>query len=106
MSKNSDSSFVEISNVTDLKLRPMVSGPSYQTHGVSDIVDVPLKRYTKHVKSYLRDTVDFLNTLPKTVNLHTILVSYPSIESLYSTIPNELGIKAIIYWLENTKKNY
>ena len=62
------------------------------------ILDILLKPYTKHVKSYLRDTIDFLNALPTTVKDETFLASF-DVESLYSNIPHELGIEAINYWL-------
>ena len=50
--KKSNSSYIEIPDVTDLKLRPIVAGPSCQTHRVGDFIDILLKPYTKHVKSY------------------------------------------------------
>ena len=62
--KNANSACVEISDINDLKLRPNVAGPSCQTHRLSDIIDILLKAYTKHANRYLRDTIDFLNTLP------------------------------------------
>ena len=97
--KNANSSNVEISDVNDLKLRPIVAGPSCQTHRLSDILDILLKPYTKHVNSYLRDTITFLNSLPLTVKEETLLASI-DVESLYTNIPNELGIEAINYWLD------
>ena len=57
--KNANSSYVEISDVNDLKLRLIVAGPSCQTHRLSDSIDILLNPYTKHVNSYLRDTIDF-----------------------------------------------
>ena len=72
--------------------------PSCQTHRLSDFIDILLKPYTKHVKSYLRDTIDFLNALPTTVKDETFLASF-DVVSLYSNIPHELGIEAINYWL-------
>ena len=97
--KNANSSYIEISEVNDLKLRPIVAGPSCQTHRLSDIIDILLKPYTKHVNSYLRDTVHFLNALPEQVEEETLLASF-DVKSLYSNIPHELGIEAIKYWLE------
>ncbi len=51
------------------------------------------------MKSYLRDTTDFLNALPLTVPPNTILVSF-DVESLYSNIPHTLGLEGVKYWLE------
>ncbi len=58
-----------------------------------------MKPYTKHVKSYLRDTTDFLNALPQSIPPDTILTSF-DVESLYSNIPHTLGLTAVKYWLE------
>ena len=96
---SSYSSYVEISDVNDLKLRPIVAGPSCQTHRLSDIIDILLKPYTKHVNCYLRDTINFLNTLPLTVKEETLIASF-DVESLHTNIPHELGIEAINYWLD------
>ena len=69
------------------------------THRLSNLLDILLRPYTKHVKSNLRDTTDFLNYLPGEVAPHTILASF-DIEALYSNIPHDLGLEAVKYWLE------
>ncbi len=96
--QNSVSSYVEVPAVNDLKLRPIIAGPTCQTHRLSEFIDTLLKPYTKHVKSYLRDTNDFLNALPQSVPPDTLLVSF-DVESLYSNIPHTLGLEAVKYWL-------
>ena len=63
------------------------------------MLDIILRPYTKHIKSNLRDTTDFLNNLPDKVPSSTLLASF-DIEGLYSNIPHELGLKAVKYWLE------
>ena len=97
--KIANSSYVEVQNVNDLKLRPIVAGPSCLTHRLSNLLDILLRPYTEHVKSNLRDTTDFLNNLPDKVPPHTILASF-DIEALYSNIPHDLGLEAVQYWLE------
>ena len=87
-----------VENVTNLKFRPIVAGPACQTHRLSNLIDILLRPITKRVKSYLRDTTDFLNHLPSAVPENTLLASF-DVESLYSNIPHELGIEAIKYWL-------
>ena len=84
---------------SDLKLRPIVAGPSCHTHRLSNLIDILLRPYTKHVTSSLRDTTDFLNNLPDTILKDTILTSF-DIEALYSNIPHKLGLEAIKYWIE------
>ena len=76
----------------------MKLAPACQTHRLSNLIDILLRPLTKRVKSYLRDTTDFLNHLPSAVPENTLLASF-DVESLYSNIPHELGIEAIKYWL-------
>ena len=98
--KSTNSGYVEITDqISDLKLRPIVAGPSCHTHRLSNLIDILLRPYTKHVTSYLRDTTDFLNNLPNTIPKDTILASF-DIESLYSNIPHNLGLEAVKYWIE------
>ena len=91
--------YVRIENVNDLKVRPIVAGPSCQTHRLSNLIDIILRPLTKHVKSYVRDTTDFLNSLPEHTDKDTTLVSF-DVESLYSNIPHALGIEAIEFNLQ------
>ena len=98
--KSTNSGYVEITDqISDLKLRPIVAGPSCHTHRLSNLIDILLRPYTKHVTSYLRDITDFLNNLPNTIPKDTILASF-DIESLYSNIPHNLGLEAVKYWIE------
>lgn len=94
-----DNSYIEIPEVEDLKLRPIIAGPSCQTHRLSDLLDLLLRPYVKHIKSHIRDSTDFLNSLPEKVPTDTSLVSF-DIVNLYSNIAHDLGIRAIDYWLE------
>lgn len=93
------SSVIDIPNVNDLKLRPIIAGPACQTHRLSNLMDILLKPYIKHVPSFLRDTNDFLSQLPEEIGSETTFATF-DVESLYSNIPNELGVEAITYWLE------
>lgn len=84
----------------DLKFRPIVAGPCSPTHRLSNVIDLVLKPLCKHVPSYIRDDLDFLNQIPEEVDENTILVSF-DVVSLYTNIPHDLGIQAIEYWLDN-----
>ena len=96
---NLSSPYVKLASVNDLKFRPIIAGPACPTHRLSNFVDILLKPFTKHVKSYIQDRADFLNSLPKSVNANTKLVSF-DVVNLYSNIPHDLGIKALRYWLD------
>ena len=51
------------------------------------------------MKSYLRDTIDFLNHLPEHIPEDAILALF-DVESLFSNIPHDLGLDAIKFWLQ------
>ena len=80
----------------ELKFRPIIAGPSNETHRLSNLnaLSTPL---TKHKTCFIRDSTDFLNQLPNTVPINSFLVSF-DIENLYSNITHELGMDAIEYW--------
>ena len=69
-------SYVEIRGVADLKLSLTVVGPSCLTHRLSNLLDILLRPYTKHVKSNLLDTTVFLNDLPERVQEDTLLATF------------------------------
>lgn len=95
-----NSTCVEIKEPDDLKLRPIVAGPCCETHRLSNFLDIVLKPLVTKVKSYIKDTTDFLNYLPQTTDRETILVSF-DVTNLYSNIDHDLGVEAIKYWLDN-----
>ncbi|CAH3037813.1 unnamed protein product [Porites lobata] len=90
--------YIRVLRPADLKFRPIVAGPRCPTSRLSNFVDILIKPFTLHVQSYLRDTIDFLNYLPRIVPETTILVSF-DVTSLYTNINHELGVKAMEYWI-------
>ena len=95
--KEQNADYIKLPPPPDLKFRPIVAGPASPTHRLSNFVDIILKPLCKHVPSYIRDDFDFLDS-PLTED--TILVSFDVI-SLYTSIPHELGLKAIEHFLDN-----
>ncbi|MEW8547697.1 MAG: reverse transcriptase domain-containing protein, partial [Candidatus Thiodiazotropha sp.] len=93
------SSYIEIKDINHLKLRPIVAGPACQTHRISNLLDILLKPFTKHVTSFLRDINDFLNSLPNRIPKETILAT-SDVELVYSNIPHSLELEAINFWIE------
>ena len=61
---------------TNLTFRPIVAGPACETHRLSNILDILLQPYTKFIKSYIKDTKDFLQKLPENIIESSILVSF------------------------------
>ncbi|XP_028410554.1 uncharacterized protein LOC114533251 [Dendronephthya gigantea] len=93
-----NSTYIKIQAPPDLKLRPIVAGPSSPTHRLSNLIDIILKPLCQHVLSFIRDDLDFLSHLPETVNDNALLVSF-DVVNLYTSI--ELGLTAIEYWIDN-----
>ena len=45
---------------TNENLRPIVAGPNCPTRRLSNLVDILLKPFLIHIKSYIKDNLDFL----------------------------------------------
>ena len=99
----SNSNYVEIKAPDNLSFRPIVAGPICETHRLSNLIDILLQPFSKHVKSYIKDTTDFLSKLPTTASNETIIATF-DVENLYPNIPHDLGLEAIKYWLEKHPK--
>ena len=92
-----------VKSTRNLSFRPIVAGPICETHRLSNLIDILLQPYSKHVKSYIKDTTDFLSKLPTTSSPETIIATF-DVENLYTNIPHDLGLEAIKYWLEKYPK--
>ena len=98
--KEQNSDCINILEPQDLKLRPIVAGPSCPTRPLSNFVDIIIKPLLLHVKSYIKDSMDFLNKCSRHNSPDTILATF-DITSLYTSIPHQYGLEAMRYWLEN-----
>ena len=67
------------------------------------MIDILLQPFSKHVKSCIKDTTDFLSKIPTTASHETIIATF-DVENLYTNIPHDLGLEAIKYWLEKHPK--
>ena len=75
--------------------RPIVSGNGCPTERISQFVDFFLKPIVRDTQSYLRDTTHFLKVLGNAPKLtDTTLLVTLDVSSLYTNIPNDLGIEA------------
>ena len=52
--------YIEIHEPDDLTVRPIVGGPNCPTRPLSQLIDIILKPFLIHVKSYVKDNLDFL----------------------------------------------
>ena len=62
-------------------------------------MDILLKPFIKHVKSYIRDDIDFLNKLRTETNEKNVSATF-DISSMYTNLDNDLGREAINFLLE------
>ena len=85
--------------------RAIVSSTNSHSTKISEYVDHHLQPYTKYIKSYVKDTKDFLDHLdkvPTNISKNSYLVTLV-VKSLYNSIPNEEGINIIKNILHKNK---
>ena len=80
------------------KLRPTVGGPKCPTRKLSQLIDVRLKPFLKHIKSFICDSLDFLIKCPREIDEDIEIVTFDVI-SLYTSIPHEFSLEALDYFL-------
>ena len=97
--RNSSSSYIKVHRPNDLKILPICAGPNSVTSRLSNFVDILLKPCIRHVKSHIRDDIDFLNKLKTDTDEKKVLATF-DITSMYTNINNDLGKEAINYWLK------
>ena len=86
---------VEPREPSDLKLRPIVGRPNCPTKRLSYFLDALLKPYLKHLNSYIRHSVDFLNKYPREVDHPDTEIVTFDVTSSYTRIPHGYGLKAL-----------
>ena len=91
-----------ITDPPDLKGRPLVAGCSTPTRGLSELISKILKPSVESQKSYVKDDWDVLGKLPRdTDGSHKLFGC--DITSLYTSIPHDLGLEAIRYWIRKRR---
>ena len=63
------------------------------------MIDVILKPFLIHIKSYVKDSLDFLRKCSRKNNDTTTLVTF-DVKSLYTSIPHNYGLEAINFLIE------
>lgn len=96
--EKSDSDIINVIDPPDLKGRPIVAGPMSPTHRLCLLLDRILKPLLCHIKSYIKDDLDFIRKLPVSYDYECTLYSV-DIVSLYTSIPLELGLEAMKFWV-------
>ena len=77
----------------DVPGRPVISNCGYYTENISSFLDFHLQPLTREVKSYIKDTNDFLKKLRSLPNLpDDIILCTVDVVGLYLNIPHEEGL--------------
>ena len=74
MEQNSE--YIKILEPEDLTLRPIVAVPNCPTKRLTKFIDIIIKPLVIHVKSYIRDSIDFLQKCSRSANEKTILCTF------------------------------
>ena len=92
---------IKIDPPPELTFRPIISSTYAPTSHLSAFVDELLKPLVPGLKSYCRDTYHFIEKLPinHQIDNNSIFASF-DVVSLYTSIPHNLGLEAIHYWLQ------
>ena len=87
--------------------RPAISNCGYYTENISTLLDFHLQPLAQAVKSYIKDTNDFLNKLRSLPKLpDNIILCTVDVVGLYPNIPHEEGLSALRKRLDNRMEKY
>ena len=94
--------YLKIDHPNSLKTRPICGGPNAVTQGASKLLHNILSPLVPHIRSHIKDEWDFVKRFPKKINYNARLLSC-DIVSLYPSIPLELGLEALEYWIDRLR---
>ena len=76
--------------------RPVISNCGYYTENICSFLDFHLQRFAREVKSYIKDTNDFLKKLRSLPNLpDDIIFCAVDVVGLYPKIPHNEALPAL-----------
>ena len=85
---------------SDLKLRSIVAGPICPTRPLSKLIDILLKPFLLHVKSYVDDNLDFSSKSSRENYEDTLLETF-EVVNLCNKISHIFILEALDYWYQN-----
>ena len=98
--RSSDTEYLKMPPPESLKGRPIIAGPISPTKHLSKLIGRILAPLVPHQDSYIKDDWAFIRQLPRQVDYDAELFTC-DIVSLYTSIPHDLGVEAIDYWIQN-----
>ena len=90
---------IEIPNPSDLKFRPIIAGPSGPTSRLNKLIDILLHLFLNKMKSYIKDNIDFLNSIPEKIDPNTLIAIF-DVTNLYSNVLHQLRKQAISFLID------
>ena len=69
---------------------PIEGGLNCPTRRFSELIDTLLKSFLKHVKIYIRGSIDFLNKCDRNTNGNTVIATFDPVGPC-TNIPHTLG---------------
>ena len=97
-----NSEYMKMDLPQSLKTRPICGGPSAVTQGASRLLNEILSPLLSEMRSYIKDEWDFVRRFPRKVTYPAVLLSC-DIVSLYPSIPTDLGMEALDYWIDRLR---
>ena len=94
-----DEEYIQIPFPDDLKGRPICGDVNSVTHGLSKLMDKILKPLVTQRKTFVKDEFDFLRKFPRVIPPGAKVVCC-DVTSLYTSIPTDLGLEALNYWID------
>ena len=95
--KRQQKPYIKMPMPSDLSSRPIVSGPKSVTKGLSRLLERILTPLVEQIRSYIKDERDFLRKFPNNIDKNSHIICC-DVVSLYTSIPNTLGLQAIDHW--------
>ena len=86
----------------NLKGRLISGDPESPTQRLSNLIEILLKPQVSTLKICIKDDWEFLRKLLAKIPFGSTMYSC-DISSLYTSIPTELGVEAISYWLSKKR---
>ena len=81
--------YISVIRPIDMSFRPIIAGPVCVTSRLSNFLDILLKPYTIHIKSYTRNDIDFLDKIRKDIEASETMLTL-DVTSMYTNIDNQL----------------
>lgn len=91
--------YIELFEPNDLTPRPTVGEPDCLTKPLSEHINIILSLFLIHIRSYVKDNLDFLRKCSFENNDSTVLITF-NVRSLYTSTLNKYGIEAVNLWIE------